>query len=101
MENLITQMVKFLSSTVVVHIYSFPNFSIETFLASIVCVVHVLLIHEVNSLYRRTNAKAAAKLRLRHASIKAGSIRRKIIQDSDSTIPTNSLARQLSTMLMK
>ncbi|VEN38313.1 unnamed protein product [Callosobruchus maculatus] len=70
MENLITQMVKFLSSTVVVHIYSFPNFSIETFLASIVCVVHVLLIHEVNSLYRRTNAKAAAKLRLRHASIK-------------------------------
>nr|CAH7748260.1 unnamed protein product [Callosobruchus chinensis] len=48
MENLIAQMVKFLSSTVVVNIHSFPNFSIEILLASIVCVIHVLLILEIN-----------------------------------------------------
>ncbi|CAH1963097.1 unnamed protein product [Acanthoscelides obtectus] len=70
MENFITQTVKFLSSTVIVHIYSFPHFAIETLLAFIVCTIHILLINEVNYVYRRTNAKAAAKLRLRQYSIK-------------------------------
>lgn len=68
MEEMITQIAKALSHTIIVHIYSYPQFSIETFLAAVVCIVHCLLILEVNGLYRRTNAKAAAKLRMRHPS---------------------------------
>lgn len=49
-----------------VNIHSYPNFSMETILSTVVCIVHCLLIFEVNSLYRRTNARAAAKLRMRH-----------------------------------
>lgn len=66
MDEFIANIVKILSSTINVRIISFPSFAIETLLASVVCIVHCLLIFEVNTLVRRTNAKAAARLRLKH-----------------------------------
>ncbi|XP_076267235.1 uncharacterized protein LOC143200615 [Rhynchophorus ferrugineus] len=67
MDEFIGYIAKFLSSTVLVRIASYPSFSIEIFLAMIVCVSHFLLIFEINTLVRRTNAKAAQRLRLRQA----------------------------------
>ncbi|KAH1007769.1 hypothetical protein HUJ04_004964 [Dendroctonus ponderosae] len=66
MDEFIANIVKILSSTINVRIISFPSFAIESLLASVVCIVHCLLIFEVNTLVRRTNAKAAARLRLKH-----------------------------------
>ncbi|KAG5889228.1 hypothetical protein JTB14_006364 [Gonioctena quinquepunctata] len=70
MEELITQLVKLLNKTIVVHIYSYPHFAVETLLAFVVCIAHCLLIFEINNLYRRTNAKAAVKLRLKHPHLR-------------------------------
>lgn len=70
MDDIISRLVKILGNTVIVHVYSYPHFSIEIFLASVVCAVHLLLIYEVNSLYRRANAKAAARLRTRSVALK-------------------------------
>lgn len=69
MEDIISNIVKVLTHTILVHIYSYPHFSIEFFLACVICVVHFLLLFEVNKVYQRTNAKAAAKLRMRHAQL--------------------------------
>ncbi|XP_050295603.1 uncharacterized protein LOC126735601 [Anthonomus grandis grandis] len=66
MDEIIINTVKFLSSTVVVRLLSYPPFAIEIFLAAVVCVVHILLLFEINTLVRRTNSKAAARLRMRH-----------------------------------
>lgn len=66
MEEMVSNIVKVLSHTILVHVYSYPHFAIELFLAAVLCVVHCLLIIEVNRVYQRTNAKAAARLRLRH-----------------------------------
>lgn len=66
MEEMVSNIVKVLSHTILVHIYSYPHFAIELFLAAVLCVVHCLLIIEVNRVYNRTNAKAAARLRMRH-----------------------------------
>jgi len=65
MDEIIGNFVKFLSSTVIVRIMSYPNFVIETLLATAVCIVHFLLIFEINTLVRRTNAKAAARLKMK------------------------------------
>lgn len=73
MEETISNVVKVLSHTILVHIYSYPHFSIELFLSCVVCIVHCLLIIEVNRLYQRTNAKAAARLRMRHTPFKGES----------------------------
>ncbi|KAG5889227.1 hypothetical protein JTB14_006363 [Gonioctena quinquepunctata] len=63
------QLVKLLDTNIVVHIYSYPHFAIETLLAFVVCIAHCLLIFEINNLYRRMNAKAAVKLRLKHPQL--------------------------------
>ncbi|KAG5889242.1 hypothetical protein JTB14_006378 [Gonioctena quinquepunctata] len=70
MDEVINQLAKVLNKTVVVHIYSYPHFAIETFLAFVVCIAHCLMIFEINNLYRRTNAKAAVKLRLKHPQLR-------------------------------
>ncbi|XP_066142606.1 uncharacterized protein [Euwallacea fornicatus] len=58
--------VKFLSSTVDVRIRSQPNLAIEILLCIAVCIVHFLLIIEINTTVRRTNAKAEARLRKKY-----------------------------------
>ncbi|XP_066259820.1 uncharacterized protein [Euwallacea similis] len=74
MDELILNFVKFLSSTVVFRIISYPNFAIEILLATVVCVVQALLIFEINTLVRKTNAKVIAKLRMKHPIKEAESI---------------------------
>lgn len=69
MEEMVSNIVKVLSHTILVHIYSYPQFAIELFLACVVCIVHCLLIIEVNRVYYRINAKAAARLRMRHTPL--------------------------------
>ncbi|XP_028142162.2 uncharacterized protein LOC114336022 [Diabrotica virgifera virgifera] len=70
MEDIINHFGKIISKTVMVHIYSFPSFSIEVFLSLILCVVHILLIYEVNDIFQATNAKALSKLRLKHPHLR-------------------------------
>ncbi|KAG5889238.1 hypothetical protein JTB14_006374 [Gonioctena quinquepunctata] len=69
MDGLITRLVKSLNKNIVVHIYSHPHFAIETLLAFVLCIAHCLLIFEINNLYRRTNATAAVKLKLKHPQL--------------------------------
>ncbi|XP_074030819.1 uncharacterized protein [Leptinotarsa decemlineata] len=70
MDEFINYLVKLLTNNILVHIYSYPHFAIETFIASVICVTHCLLIFEVNNLFRRTNTRAAIKLRHRHPQLK-------------------------------
>ncbi|KAG5884663.1 hypothetical protein JTB14_005407 [Gonioctena quinquepunctata] len=63
---------KLLYHTVVFNIYSYPHFAIETLLAVVLCIAHCLLIFEINNIYRRTNVKAAVKLRLKHPQLREG-----------------------------
>ncbi|KAG5886921.1 hypothetical protein JTB14_034197 [Gonioctena quinquepunctata] len=70
MDELITQLAKLLSYNIVVHIYSYPHFAIELLLALAVCIAHCLLIFEINNLYKRTNAKAAINLGLKHPQLR-------------------------------
>ncbi|XP_066147022.1 uncharacterized protein [Euwallacea fornicatus] len=72
MDELVLNFVKFLSSTVVFRIISYPNFAIEILLATVVCVSQALLIFEINTLVRRTKAKT--KLRMKHPIKEAESI---------------------------
>ncbi|KAG5882727.1 hypothetical protein JTB14_004024 [Gonioctena quinquepunctata] len=70
MDKLITQLANILTKNVVVHIYSYPHFAIETLLAVVVCIAHCLLIYEINNLYRRTNAKAAVALSQKYPQLR-------------------------------
>ncbi|CAH0552070.1 unnamed protein product [Brassicogethes aeneus] len=63
MEEIISHVLKCMSHTIIVHVVSFPHFSIETFLAGVVCVVHCLLMFEINTLVYKTNAISTAKLK--------------------------------------
>ncbi|KAL3289109.1 hypothetical protein HHI36_003550 [Cryptolaemus montrouzieri] len=63
MEDLFHSITKLLAHNIVVHIYSLPNFSIESFVTSLICIVHILLIVEVNSLVGQITEKSIAKLR--------------------------------------
>ncbi|XP_044744503.1 uncharacterized protein LOC123306523 [Coccinella septempunctata] len=63
MEELFHSITKILAHNIVVHVYSLPNFSIESFITSLICVVHILLIMEVNSLVSHITEKSIAKLR--------------------------------------
>ncbi|KAG5886922.1 hypothetical protein JTB14_034198 [Gonioctena quinquepunctata] len=61
MDELINQLLKLLSYDVVVHIYSYPHFAIEALLATVLCIVHCVLIFEINNLCIKTNAKLTLK----------------------------------------
>ncbi|KAK9877443.1 hypothetical protein WA026_018553 [Henosepilachna vigintioctopunctata] len=63
MEELFHTVTKLLAHNIVVHIYSLPNFTIESFVTSLICVVHILLIMEVNSLVSQVTEKSIAKFR--------------------------------------
>ncbi|XP_060533614.1 uncharacterized protein LOC132706344 [Cylas formicarius] len=68
MDEFIVQSIKFLSNTITVRVASHPPFAIEIFLSAVVCIVHLLLIFEINALVKRTNARAVEKLKIKHAS---------------------------------
>ncbi|XP_066262315.1 uncharacterized protein [Euwallacea similis] len=66
MDEFVSDFVKFLSSTVIVRIMSQPHFATEILLGIAVCIVQFLLIIEINTLVRRTNARAAARFRVKY-----------------------------------
>ncbi|KAL1512536.1 hypothetical protein ABEB36_002117 [Hypothenemus hampei] len=69
MDEFVTDIVNILTSTVAVRVTSNPNFAVEILVAFLVCVVHCLLIFDVNTLARRANAKATTKLRINRSLI--------------------------------
>ncbi|XP_057659172.1 uncharacterized protein LOC130895711 [Diorhabda carinulata] len=66
MEDIISYFGKLISNTIMVHIYSYPHFSIEILLAIMLCVCHILLFFEVNDIFHTTNIKAMMKLKSKH-----------------------------------
>lgn len=69
MEEFFHYATKILSHNIVVHIYSIPNFTIESFIYGLMCIVHFLLIMEVNSTVSGVVEKSLEKFK-RTKSIK-------------------------------
>lgn len=63
MDEINEYIAKFLSHSVLVHIYSHPNFSVETFLGLLVTIVNFLLVLEINNMY--DNSQTPAKIHIR------------------------------------
>lgn len=55
MNNLAENIGNFLSHTIYVHIYSSPNFLMETFINIIMIFIHCLLIAQVNAIIEEVN----------------------------------------------
>lgn len=55
MHPFLAQIIKFLSHTITVHVYSQPGFAMEICMSILMCVVHFLLIIDVNNNIRKLN----------------------------------------------
>ncbi|CAG9862313.1 unnamed protein product [Phyllotreta striolata] len=66
MEELLGHISKIISNHIAIHLYSYPHFSVEILLAVALCVSQLLLIFELNDIFKRTNTRAIENLRIQH-----------------------------------
>jgi hypothetical protein len=55
MNNFLENLVNILYHNILVHIYSSPNFIMETCISVLMCIIHCLLIVEINNIIKQIN----------------------------------------------